>query len=155
MYLYNGSNDWSLSIPTQVRLCASSWVEGTVCWNNRPSGTGPNSPNCTVSSTNYATYVVYNVTTLVNGITNGSYVDYGFNISQNGTTANSRKEFYSKEYSAGAYKPILEVDYMETGIVYINTGAAWVKGFPYVKNAVAWTRAYAYVNTGAAWALTK
>lgn len=154
LYCYNGANDWSASIPAGVRRCASSWVESTVSWNTKPASTGNACPNATVSSTNYATYVPFNVTTLVQSITDGA-TDYGFNVFQNSTTTNTRKEFYTREYSSGAYKPFLLINYTANGVAYINTGSSWVLGFPYVNTGSAWARVYAHINTGSAWVTAK
>jgi len=105
----------------RVHRVLNNWIErgtGQITWNNQPSVAGDGDPAQETSSATTGTadgvWVEWDVTVDVQAFVSGVAVNYGWRIAD-GNESQSwtryRGQFYSSEYSNGAVRPQLYIDY--------------------------------------------
>jgi hypothetical protein len=105
LFLYK--RDGPSNVPVNVhRVTGGNWKESTITWNNAPSwNTQYTAQNRTPAA---AGWIVWNVTSDVQGFVNGSY-NYGWCVRRDYESSPPPIYFYSKEY--GSNSPYLRVEY--------------------------------------------
>ena len=92
-----------------VKACTSTWEEATIVLANSPSLDGVKYDAHAVGTAG-DDWVTWNITNLIQRISNGELTNYGFAI-QTDATANLKESFRSKDYSNAAYRPKLTLNY--------------------------------------------
>ncbi len=102
---YVAGNDVNLF----VKACTSTWEEPTIILSNSPTLDGIKYDAHNVG-TSGDDWVSWNITNLIQRISNGQLTNYGF-VVQTDAVANLKESFRSKDYSNAAYRPKLTLNY--------------------------------------------
>ena len=105
LFLYMSSGPSNVSVNVH-RVTGGNWNESTITWNNAPSwNTQYTAQNRTLST---AGWMMWNVTSDVQGFVNRSYYNYGWCVRRDYELSTPPIYFHSKEYSNSPY---LRVEY--------------------------------------------
>jgi len=106
LFLNESSGPSNVSVNVH-RVTGGDWNESTITWNNAPSwNTQYTGQNRTPAA---AGWMMWNVTSDVQGFVNGSYPNYGWCVRRDYEWSPPPIYFYSKEY--GSNRPYLRVEY--------------------------------------------
>jgi len=99
-----------------IQRITSTWAEGTVTWNTKPTSTTVNQVSITGTGTTNVGHQAFDVTTLFQDIQNNT--NYGFKVTTTGATGTT--SFNSKEHATTYYAPRFVVWGVDT-----NAGSAY------------------------------
>ena len=124
------------SVPFSASRVTGAWTEGDECWgnatgsqlrwSNQPGTTGNYGSQTANASHTNGTLYTFDVTSLVQGWVDGTFANYGIGLIPNSTNGTGYISVYSE--TGGAYRPRLEITYLDTsctdgatvGIVTVN-----------------------------------
>lgn len=122
MYAYDDKA--AVNVTLRAYRNTASWVETTVTWNNFiNSWNTTNYGNLNVANGYRGLVSIPISTTLINGWRDGSIANYGLRIRsthqdrefESNARDDSHFDFRSREYATTSERPVLEIDYTETG----------------------------------------